>query len=1521
MFNLIASVRTLYKDYFNHTAARFGLLFSFLLSFSLTAQNTINGPGGVGGTINTDDLVLWLDSRDIDGDGIYTNNPGNGDISFWADKSGRNNSQVQGTPAARPEYQTAAFGNRGGVDFDVSGTADVLELNTNGFPSSGGARTVLAVSQYDLNASNFRFFFGYGEGASGKSFILGKNNNNNHIGSNFSTANLESDPVIDSRTAAVVSLTHAGVNNDASGLTYRLGGGRARSGNTGVGTNIQGAFVGAHPNASGNAVEHWDGDVGEIILYGRELEDVERIIVENYLAAKYGLALVNNDFYTQDNAGLNYDFHVAGIGRDAGGNTHLDSRGTGSVRMQIGSITVNDSYLFWGTNTEISEFISPDVQATETFRLNNIWRVNERNTVDTVNVTIDLSQYGGITPADVVMYRHTTTTLSAGTRLTPTSTTATTATFRINFNNDDYFTFAYSSTRPITTINGPGGIGGTINTDNLVLWLDGRDIDGDGATNDNPADGASVQTWEDKSGRNNDATQGTPANRATYNSTAAPLARGSLTFDGSNDTYTFGSTDIPTGTNPRSFITLIEDNNSSDFAFALGYGATRAAGGVGQEFNMGILSTAASQNYGFDRVGGAMNSGVNEDNNGIIMLATRTGSNYELFHSRTAGRVATHTDATNTGGTNFTIGARPDGLGTLWTGEIAEVIGYNKVLNEAERIIIFNYLAAKYSMTLPAANNIYTMDNTGNGDFDFHVAGIGRDGNNNIVFRARGTSIITIQAQSVPAANRYFFWGSEATELNFNERIDVPNGYESRTPRWRVSESGGNLGNLTITIDATSLGVNINQIVLAVDNDGTFENGATIVPNPTIRGNNITYYNVDLADGEYFTILFGSVGSVNGPGGIGGTINTDNLVLWLDARDIDGDGLTNDNPADGASVQTWEDKSGRNNDATQGTPANRATYNSTAAPLARGSFTFDGSNDTYTFGSTDIPTGTNPRSFITLIEDNNSSDFAFALGYGATRAAGGVGQEFNMGILNTASSQNYGFDRVGGAMNSGVNEDNNGIIMLATRTGSNYELFHSRTAGRAATHTDATNTGGTNFTIGARPDGSGTLWTGEIAEVIGYNKVLNEAERIIIFNYLAAKYSMTLPAANDFYTQDNPGNGDFDFHVAGIGRDTGGNTHLDSRGTGLVRMQIASITTPDSYLFWGTDSEVADFGSRDVRGTERFRLSNVWRVSERNTVGAVDVTFEFKGYSNLTAANIVMYRHTATTFSGAARLTPSSSTSTTVTFRVNFNDGDYFTFAHNVAPPNNNQVNGPGGVGGRVNNDHLVLWLDAHDIDGDGRYDDNPADGDAISLWNDKSGRNNSLSQSNAGMRPNYRAAAFDSRGGINFETTGTEDRFSLNTNGFPSGGGARTILATADAETTPAGSFRFFFGYGRGNSGQSFMLGHNNGGNFIGSNFSTADLTSNPTTLALTNSVVSLTHAGGNNVADGLTFRVAGGAATTGNTGVGTDIQGAFVGAHPNNGSPAVAQEFWDGDVGESPSTTAPSQMSSASSSPTISL
>ena len=69
--------------------------------------------------------------------------------------------------------------------------------------------------------------------------------------------------------------------------------------------------------------------------------------------------------------------------------------------------------------------------------------------------------------------------------------------------------------------------------------------------------------------------------------------------------------------------------------------------------------------------------------------------------------------------------------------------------------------------------------------------------------------------------------------------------------------------------------------------------------------------------------------AANGPVGI----STD-VLLWLDASDIDGDNDPSNDPADGDLISVWVDKSGNGNDATA--IFNPATFRSDSANLING---------------------------------------------------------------------------------------------------------------------------------------------------------------------------------------------------------------------------------------------------------------------------------------------------------------------------------------------------------------------------------------------------------------------------------------------------------------------------------------------------------------------------------------------------------------------------------------------------------
>jgi hypothetical protein len=91
-------------------------------------------------------------------------------------------------------------------------------------------------------------------------------------------------------------------------------------------------------------------------------------------------------------------------------------------------------------------------------------------------------------------------------------------------------------------------------------------------------------------------------------------------------------------------------------------------------------------------------------------------------------------------------------------GFIYEFIIYSATLNEAQRILLNNNISAQYGYSL-SANDLYTMDNPANGNFDFEVAGIGQASDGSRHIDAKGSGAVRMWNPSGLANNEFLIWG------------------------------------------------------------------------------------------------------------------------------------------------------------------------------------------------------------------------------------------------------------------------------------------------------------------------------------------------------------------------------------------------------------------------------------------------------------------------------------------------------------------------------------------------------------------------------------------------------------------------------------------------------------------------------------------------------------------------------------------------------------------------------------------
>ena len=242
------------------------------------------------------------------------------------------------------------------------------------------------------------------------------------------------------------------------------------------------------------------------------------------------------------------------------------------------------------------------------------------------------------------------------------------------------------------------------------------------------------------------------------------------------------------------------------------------------------------------------------------------------------------------------------------------------------------------------------------------------------------------------------------------------------------------------------------------------------------------YYNKDSkqiegsVDGSSYFRLFGPIGD---------PLEVGDIITWLQADAIVG-------LNDGDAITTWEDSSPNNNDATQGTAANKPIYKVSilnGKPVVR----FDGSND---YMQTPVFTPNLAASTIFVVGKVN--------GVAAQQffTDGTTGTTRNIIFINTSSFAIHS----GTTLLDGAADTSFHIFSALFTASASSKLFKDGTlviSGNSGTQ--ALN----QLRIGIDTAGGNPL-AGDIAELIVYRGILTDTERKRIESYLSAKYGITV---------------------------------------------------------------------------------------------------------------------------------------------------------------------------------------------------------------------------------------------------------------------------------------------------------------------------------------------------------------------------------------------------------------------------
>ncbi len=774
--------------------------------------------------------------------------------------------------------------------------------------------------------------------------------------------------------------------------------------------------------------------------------------------------------------------------------------------------------------------------------------------------------------------------------------------------------------------DGPGGVASRNGSSDLLLWLTSSDFATHGYL---PGDG--VHTWMDLSGRASH----------TNLSVVAPefipdLINGfpAVQFQSASQEYLNGLLNA-TPSAPLTIIAVanfsnLQPNGTGQYIIGLG-------GGSNDQVSISRQAGDAALPYAYYSFEGPFTlptrsvgpTLINDEWYGFMASYNISLPYHSLYLNNVNQSIVNDFTAPPTwGNANFDIGRNASGAATTYLdGNIAEIIIFNGLLNIVERNILFNYLSAKYAITID--NDLYNYDDTPD-NFDLEVVGIGSE-NSSIQNTAvsGGLTITTVDAFGGATDPVYVLWGHR-NNTNTVNTFDVEESSGQLDARWSRTwgvdvNSLSGLVTVDLSFDFQNVGIggtpsNASNYYL-IRSLAAGLGWELVSTASSIVGNAVNFEAVTLSDGIY-TLATGDIqtsllSTVNittgdGPAGIGSTTQND-IALWLDASQLV--------LSDGAAVDTWPDLTSNGNNAIQATGANQPVYEANELN-GHGIVRFDGTNS---FMAGSLGTSFNAPFTIFAVarfaqtnQGTDDNDYIFDLGASVPLLnQPGVRASITRRRSNDAiarANRYYSFQgdapHYGPVINGGLSNVHTFGAVYQLRSPYHQLYYNGELALSASGNTNIVSNGVYHLGRLNNTTDVNYFLNGDIAEIIIYNTVLSSAQIRIIQSYLAAKWGFDLTSA-ELYTGDDLVNGNNDLDVAGVGRSVDGDVGIaTSAGMTIRSGENAAV---ESFVMFGHNVANNSVNTTDIGGAALFERSNrSWYFSLTGSTGDIDsITFDF----------------------------------------------------------------------------------------------------------------------------------------------------------------------------------------------------------------------------------------------------------------------------------------------------------------------
>ena len=207
-------------------------------------------------------------------------------VSFWGDATGRNHARQPGLSRA-PTFHRDVVNGHAVVRF----TDDRLDLDINDLGAGSIERTFFAVVRTEDDSGHL---FGTSDSGNGNLSSYGTGLGFSGGAPFVKVRDANRGPYIpaDRALADNTPMILSGVGRRFDSALYVNGHLEARAYNDTDGYQYTRTTMGAGNGSNNNGMsELWNGDIAEIVYFNRALGDEERVAVERYLATRYGLDL------------------------------------------------------------------------------------------------------------------------------------------------------------------------------------------------------------------------------------------------------------------------------------------------------------------------------------------------------------------------------------------------------------------------------------------------------------------------------------------------------------------------------------------------------------------------------------------------------------------------------------------------------------------------------------------------------------------------------------------------------------------------------------------------------------------------------------------------------------------------------------------------------------------------------------------------------------------------------------------------------------------------------------------------------------------------------------------------------------------------------------------------------------------------------------------------------------------------------------------------------------------------------